>query len=432
MLSVAAAASSVSEYFCSSNKGPALERVRQLAARYFGMTAAQADEFLEQVKSRMEDAAGTFSVNADELGDPVDLMVLANEHLAKLALREHAALVESEERHQIAVESNAKLALENQQLQQQAFHDPLTKIYNRNYFEEALTREVQRCRRTAEPVAVIFSDLDNFKNLNDTYGHPFGDHVLREVAVVIQGVLRNSDVFARFGGEEFVVLAVGPTEKGLEKVVERIRAKVENHPIFFEGRRIPVTISIGSAIKIPRRNGEGTGERLIAEADEAMYQSKRAGRNRSTARCLLNEEERRLMQWVMQRRFSRWLVGRQVLDIPTVSQVILNCRTPRIYLGELARQAGCLDLAAVEQILLEQSATEERFGEAAVRLGLLTETQLAQLLAWQNEDPKILAQQLIRSGALSRPDAEMLLEQYFAETALRPGPLPEMELASFL
>jgi hypothetical protein len=255
--------------------------------------------------------------------------------------------------------------------------------------------------------------------------------VLKEVALAFQGVLRTSDVLARFGGEEFVILAVQPTEKGLGKVAERIRSAVEDREILFEGRRVPVTVSVGAAIAIPRRNNETIGEQLIAEADEAMYESKRGGRNRVTVRCLMEEQERQLMQMVMQSRFSRWLVNRQALDIPTVSKVLLNCQTQRVCLGELGCQYGCFDAAGVERILKEQAITDERFGEAAVRLGLLTEPQLAQLLAWQNENPKILAQQLLRADILDRQDTEILLEQYLAESSIRRDSLSEMEIASF-
>jgi diguanylate cyclase (GGDEF)-like protein len=280
-------------------------------------------------------------------------------------------------------------------------------------------------------VAVIFSDIDRFKSVNDTYGHRFGDQVLEEVARVFQGVLRTSDVLARYGGEEFVVLAVQPTEKGLEKLAERIRGNVAAHNFLFEGRRVEVTVSIGAAIKIPRRNSEITGDRLITAADEAMYESKHNGRNRVTIRSLLHDEERRLARLVSQRRFSRWLVSRQVMDIPTASRVLLNCHTPRICLGVLACQAGCLDRKGVEQILERQEVTDERFGEAALRLELLTETQLAQLLAWQAEDPKVLAHQLVQTGVLTRPDVDMLLEQYLSETPLRREPFSEIELTTF-
>ncbi len=432
LLSVVAVASTVSDYFCTANKGPALERMRQLLSRYFQMTEGQLHEFLDQVKIRMDDAAQTFAVNTDDLGDPVDLMAMANEHLANMALKEHVASTQAQERQRLAEEKNEQLVKENQQLQKQALHDPLTKIYNRNFFEDALTREVHRCCRTADPVAIIFSDIDHFKTLNDTYGHQFGDVVLQHVAEAFHGVLRNSDVLARFGGEEFIVLAVQPTEKGLQKVAERIRSSVENLVIPFEGKPVRVTISVGAAMTIPRRKSENIGDRLIAEADEAMYESKKGGRNRVTIRCLMQEEERRLTQLVMQRRFSRWLVNQQVLDIPTASKVLLSCDTTRIVVGELACQYGCLDRLALQTVLDEQMATDERFGEAAMRLGFLTESQLAQLLAWQNEDPKVVAKNLIRCGALPRQDTEQLLERYLMESAMKRDDLSEMELASFM
>ncbi len=406
--------------------------MRLLTRTWFGMTEEQLEEFLDRVKARMEDAAGAFSVNAEELGDPMELMALANNQLAELAVREHVAGKVAQERQKIAEEQNEFLVEENKQLHKQVLHDPLTKLYNRNFFEEALAREVSRCRRSADPIAVIFCDIDHFKQLNDSHGHQFGDFVLEEMAEVFQDVLRNADVLARFGGEEFVILAVQPTEKGLENVAERIRSRVENHKIWSGDDRVPITVSVGAAVTIPRRNSQDVGERLIAEADEAMYESKRAGRNRATVRCLMQEDERRLVQMIVQRRFSRWLVSRQILDIPTASRVLLNCHTEHVSVGDLACRQGCLGPDAVTRILDEQTATDERFGEIAVRLGLLTESQLAQLLAWQNEDPKALAQTLIRCGVLGRQDTELLLEQYLAESAPHRANLSEMEIASFM
>lgn len=431
LLGVVATASAVGDYFCTSNKGPALERMQEVTAGFFQMSQEDLEQFLERVKDRIEDAAPTFSIDAEELNDPLVLMEMANEHLAQLAMREHVANTQAQQRQQLAEEQSERLARENEELQKQALHDPLTKVYNRHFYEDALAREVHRCQRTADPIAVIFSDIDHFKKLNDTYGHQFGDQVLQEIAQVFQHVLRTSDILARFGGEEFVILAIQPTEKGLNNVVERIRSCVENHAMFFEGRRVPVTVSIGAAMTVPCRNGDQVGERLVAEADEAMYESKRNGRNRVTVRCLMKEDERRLAQLIVKRRFSRWLVNRQILDIPTASKVLLNCQTERRLVGDLACQNGYLDTQAVKSILEEQLATDERFGEAARRLGLLTESQLAQLLAWQNEDPIGLAQQLVRSGVLGRQDTEILLEQYLAESDHYRDALSEMEIASF-
>lgn len=420
LLSVNAVATAVGEYYCSANKGPALERLRDATSHFFQMSQEELEQFLEQVRERMEAAAGAFSVNVDELQDPVELMAMANEHLAQLALHAHVASTQAQERQKIAEEQNQQLAEQNEQLQQQALHDPLTKIYNRNYFEDALTREVRRCRRTAEPIAVIFSDIDHFKKLNDTYGHPFGDQVLKEIAVVFQTVLRTSDVLARFGGEEFVIMAVQTTEKGLNKLVERIRTGVENHEIFFDGHRVPVTVSLGAAITIPNRSSGDFGNQLIADADEAMYESKRDGRNRTTVRSLIREDERRLAQLTTQRRFSRWLVKQKILDILTASKILLDCPSQSIVLGEMACRHGVLTEETVQKILNEQQNTQERFGEAAVRLGLMTEPQLAQLLAWQDEDPRTYANQMVDNGVLGPQEIEIVLARYLSESDIEP------------
>jgi diguanylate cyclase (GGDEF)-like protein len=293
--------------------------------------------------------------------------------------------------------------------------DPLTGAFNRRYFDDALERETGRCRRTAEAIAVLFADIDRFKRLNDEFGHAFGDQVLQRMARLLGEALRRSDVLARYGGEEFVILAAQPTEKGLEKVAERIRARVEQEPFILDGRRVPVTISLGAALAIPSRNDAELSRRLLAAADEAMYDSKRNGRNQVHLRLLCTEEERRLTQAVVQRRFSRWLVRRSVIDVTNATKALLQCQPLHVRIGILAQQQNWLEPATIEAVLREQERTGDRFGRTAIRLGLLSETQIAQLLALQQEDPITLASLLARTGLIDAERASVLVDAYFVE-----------------
>jgi diguanylate cyclase (GGDEF)-like protein len=410
-----AVAASVGDYFCSTNKGPAWKRLKDLSRAFFGFDEPRLNAFLEQTKTRIEEGRDLFSVDADSLGDPHDLMAQANEHLAQLALREHLASTQAAARQQIAEQQKQELEQKNVELQKQALFDPLTKIYNRNFFDDALNREVNRCRRTASPLAIVFADVDKFKQLNDTYGHPFGDEVLRQVAKALGGVLRRSDVLARYGGEEFIVLVHQPTEKGLEKVAERIRACVEGLELAFEGRPVRVTISVGAAIAVPGVRDESIGKQLVAAADEAMYDSKQRGRNQFHVRSLLDERERRMAALVTAHRFSRWLVARNVLDIPTVSKALLRCALPRIPIGELAVRQGFLEANQVVEVLRAQARTFERFGTQAIGLGMLSQQQVAHLLALQQEDPDVLGMALVSLNLLQRPQVDTLLAQYRVE-----------------
>ena len=419
LIKAVALTSAIGEYFCgaTSSKGNALERLQAIATQLYEMSESQLDDLLYNTRLRVDEAGAAFNANTESLHDPSDLMAMANEQLAHLAMREHAANTEATARQQEMEAQKAELETKNKELTKQALHDPLTGAYNRNFFNEAISKEVDRCRREAATVGVLFSDIDKFKNLNDTYGHAFGDEVLKGVTAIFETAIRSSDTFARYGGEEFVFLLVQPTEKGLAKVAERIRLSVEAEQFFFEGKRVPVTISIGGTIAMPGRKQDDIQQQLLTQADEAMYEAKQSGRNQVRIRSLFSESEQRLIKLVSQRRFSRWLVTKGVLDIRAISKALLKCNTQNIPIGELAEQYGYLDRSQVETILSEQNSSSERFGELAIRIGLLTEETVAQVLAMQLEDPEALARQVVSSGLLDGAKTVSLLQEFRQEIA---------------
>jgi len=425
-LSAATAVSAcVGDYFCTPAKGLALERLRALAAQCFQFSSEQVEEFLVKCDERIEHAADLFQVDVTDLGDPADLMVQANEQLAQLAMREHVASTQANLRQQEAEKERKELESRNRELQRQALHDPLTQVYNRQFFDETLEREASRCRRSAAALGVLFIDIDHFKSVNDTYGHQFGDQVLKQVSQAIQSAIRASDVLARYGGEEFVVLASQPTEKGIEKLAERIRERVAQETFHSADQLVKVTCSIGGAIAIPARNDDQIGQELVAAADECLYEAKRAGRNRVCSRSLVRDADRQLMQLMTIHRFSRWLVSQQLLDVPTVSRALIESTTPHARIGELAVEQGYLTAEQVTQILHEQERTGERFGAIAVRLGHLTQDQLVHVLTLQQENPKQLAGLLIQRGLMPPDKALAALEQYLrTEAPPRPARVP--------
>ena len=156
--------------------------------------------------------------------------------------------------------------------------DGLTQIHNARYLNEFLAREVVRSQRHNRPLSVLALDIDKFKSLNDSLGHLCGDFVLRELADVIRGNVRCEDLFARCGGEEFVVVLVETTTDGAVQVAERLREAVEKHQFRFESTPINLTISIGVA----NTSGDAdvTPTLLRKAADEKLYEAKRTGRNR--------------------------------------------------------------------------------------------------------------------------------------------------------
>ncbi len=163
------------------------------------------------------------------------------------------------------------------ELNLQATIDPLTEAYNRRAFYMIAEKDMSRFARRGGDMAVLVIDLDRFKQLNDAHGHAAGDEALRHFVAIARRVLRGNDVFARFGGEEFIALLpeTGPAEA--EAVAERLRMAVETSPVAVDGKTIPLTISIG----IGSFAGPGvTLDETIRAADAALYRAKAGGRNR--------------------------------------------------------------------------------------------------------------------------------------------------------
>jgi diguanylate cyclase (GGDEF)-like protein len=162
-------------------------------------------------------------------------------------------------------------------LQEDANTDGLTKCYNKMYFNNKLDLEVKKSKVTGNPLSLIIFDLDHFKHLNDNYGHDAGDYVLAEKADLLRdNGIRKGDTFARYGGEEFVVLLPNTNLKQAFEIAERLRKLVELHEFVYDGKKLPVTASIGVA---DYRQGVNTGTDLFKRADSAVYKAKEGGRN---------------------------------------------------------------------------------------------------------------------------------------------------------
>ncbi|HSN80236.1 MAG TPA: GGDEF domain-containing protein, partial [Rhodoferax sp.] len=137
-------------------------------------------------------------------------------------------------------------------------------------------QELARARRYELPLVVLMLDLDHFKNVNDSYGHPTGDAVLKSLVQTVKGVLRESDVVGRIGGEEFAVLLPNTTQEGGCALADRIIDAVRAHPVTFDGHHVDYTVSIGAS-KLTQQASFGA---LLAECDTALYRAKRGGRDR--------------------------------------------------------------------------------------------------------------------------------------------------------
>ncbi len=167
------------------------------------------------------------------------------------------------------------------EIEELIFVDHTSQIHNRRYFDEQLTREIARCKRSNNSLALLVADLDDFKKVNDTLGHAAGDSVLRQVARIFSENARQVDIVARYGGEEFVVILPDVTRESAAAVAERIRSAIESHRFITGLADDPtreLTISIGGALY--PLDAESRAD-LIDKADRlALYEAKRAGKNR--------------------------------------------------------------------------------------------------------------------------------------------------------
>ena len=154
--------------------------------------------------------------------------------------------------------------------------DPLTNLHNRRYMTEVLDREYSRAQRHQRPLSVVMFDLDRFKQINDVHGHLAGDFVLRDLAALVNQVIRKDELFCRYGGEEFCIILPETTLHEARDAAERYRTVVEKHTFLYQNVHLPVTISLG----VGTFDSSITSiEALIDAADTKLYEAKKLGRN---------------------------------------------------------------------------------------------------------------------------------------------------------
>jgi diguanylate cyclase (GGDEF)-like protein len=167
----------------------------------------------------------------------------------------------------------------NDSLRDLALRDGLTGLYNHRYFHDALASQLEASKRYGHMVSLLLIDIDFFKNINDTHGHPVGDTVLQEVSTLLVKLVRNCDIVARYGGEEFAVILPETGITGAKVLANRVRRGVEQHRINHGDIPIQITISIGVASS-ETYGTEISRSMLISQCDQALYEAKHSGRNR--------------------------------------------------------------------------------------------------------------------------------------------------------
>ena len=175
-------------------------------------------------------------------------------------------------RYMVTFHNISRVVAERKAISQVAEKDELTKIYNRVKFNQMLTLAIRNATIYQKPFSLIILDIDHFKKVNDTYGHDIGDKVLIQVSALVKSMLHESDTFARWGGEEFVIIAEGATENGGHSLANRLREAIEYYPFEFVKQ---ITCSFGVS---QYKQGE-SAESVLKRADNALYYAKEGGRN---------------------------------------------------------------------------------------------------------------------------------------------------------
>lgn len=217
-----------------------------------------------------------------ERGKPLGTLVLGSVEKENDLSREEERMIDVVSSHAAITLANARMYAK---MEEMATRDGLTGLVNRRRFNELLDEAFARATRFERKISVMMVDADHFKSVNDTYGHPVGDLVLKRIASLLQGEARRTDVVARYGGEEFVVILDETDLEGARQVAERVREKIEAEQIRGDFGRIKVTASLGIACWPDHAT---TPEELLERADQALYEAKKKGRNRvvlSAARC---------------------------------------------------------------------------------------------------------------------------------------------------
>ena len=224
-------------------------------------------EIVDEVESRVNEYAAIFNFDIGENASPAKVIRQANEMLQEIAIESQLDLV------------STRRAANRKKRDDEIYRDPLSELFNRRYMDDHLDEMIARSIRRRKPIAVLFLDVDKFKEINDTFGHAVGDDAICHVATWLQSSTRKDDVVIRLGGDEFVILLQGVKEANVRSLADRIATNVPDMRI--DGVTHEIGLSVGGVFYKPKRGDVTAASQLIRAADESMYDAKRGGGSQS-------------------------------------------------------------------------------------------------------------------------------------------------------
>lgn len=275
MCRIARASEMLAAVFGAQDKRQALEDAHEImAGTPWRLSRGEVDDLLAGMPSAVERVGLALGLSVKDQPSFDTILREANEHLVEANLSYQELIWRLQQVTQA-------LQLANARLEQLAYHDALTGLSNRRHFEEGFLREVVRHSRTGRPLSMVIMDIDKFKVINDSWGHPFGDVVLGNLAAAMQSTLRRSDLKARVGGDEFYVLLPETTDVMGRKAMAQLREAVRGLDLTMGDTQVPVSVSMGGVTWSGRVDGDAgahaLARTLVKRADDALYGVKRAG-----------------------------------------------------------------------------------------------------------------------------------------------------------
>jgi diguanylate cyclase (GGDEF)-like protein len=261
--------------------GQSVEKVRKVKETLntiFKIHEDAVNELIDAVASKSIRILDSFDISPGSMRPFSQILQDVNEELSNLNTSYELLVVELREAKVKAEVLATELQNANRKLHELAFRDGLTGLFNHRYFQEEIDRELERSRRYEREFSLILFDIDHFKKINDTYGHPVGDRVLNAISKIAEKAVRTSDVVARYGGEEFAVILPETDFLAAKTVADRIRGDIERMSIDADGLTIKLTVSLGYTSYRNSSKIQGKGA-IVSMADKALYAAKQSGRN---------------------------------------------------------------------------------------------------------------------------------------------------------